>query len=197
VTAPGAPQEQPATAISIAPIAPPRLAQPTAPAAAPAAASIVVTPRLVNEPQKKPAVKPASNHAKPVTSLASASPAAVVDPPKHEEPATTPAVPEAPTSTTASTTSALPPPVTVTGCLEVSTDGDTFRLSDVEGIDAPKSRSWRTGFMKKRPAPVMLVDPPDRQALTTNVGRRVAATGQLANHDLKLATLHVVSSSCN
>lgn len=87
--------------------------------------------------------------------------------------------------------------MTITGCLEVSTDGDTFRLSDVEGVDAPKSRSWRSGFLKKRPAPVMLVEPPDRQALTTNVGRRVAATGQLASRDLKVSSFRVVSASCN
>jgi len=31
----------------------------------------------------------------------------------------------------------MPPPVTLTGCLEVSTDGDSFRLNDVEGADAP------------------------------------------------------------
>ncbi len=91
----------------------------------------------------------------------------------------------------------MPAPVTVTGCLEVSTDGDTFRLSDVEGADAPKSRSWRTGFFKKRPSPVMLVDPPDRQVLASNVGHRVAATGQLTNRDLTLHSLHVVGSSCN
>ena len=87
--------------------------------------------------------------------------------------------------------------MTITGCLEVSTDGDTFRLADVEGGDAPKARSWRTGFLKKRPAPVMLVDPPDRAALTTNVGHRVAATGQLATRELKLHSLRVVGSSCN
>jgi hypothetical protein len=43
----------------------------------------------------------------------------------------------------------------------------------------------------------MLVEPPDRHALTTNVGRRVAATGQLTSRDLKVASLRVVGSSCN
>ena len=91
----------------------------------------------------------------------------------------------------------MPAPVTITGCLEVSTDGDTFRLSDIEGADAPKSRSWRTGFFKKRPAPVILAEPVDRQALTANVGHRVAATGQLASRELKVSSLRVVGSSCN
>jgi len=88
-------------------------------------------------------------------------------------------------------------PVTITGCLEVSTDGDTFRLNDIEGAEAPKSRSWRTGFFKKRPAPVVLVEPPDRKALTANVGHRVAATGQLDSRELKVSSLRVVGSSCN
>jgi hypothetical protein len=91
----------------------------------------------------------------------------------------------------------MPTLVTITGCLEISTDGDTFRLSDVEGPDAPKSRGWRTGFLKRRPAPVTLVEPPDRLTLTSNVGRRVAATGQLASRELKVSSLRVVGSSCN
>ena len=88
-------------------------------------------------------------------------------------------------------------PVTITGCLEVSVDQDDFRLTDTEGADAPKSRSWRTGFLKKRAAPVALVEPPDRLALQTHVGRRVAATGLLTSHDLKLSALRVVGPTCN
>jgi len=87
--------------------------------------------------------------------------------------------------------------VTITGCLEISTDGETFRLADVEGADAPKSRSWRTGFFKKRAAPVTLVEPLDRPALKSNVGRRVAATGQLESRELTVNSLRVVGSSCN
>jgi hypothetical protein len=88
-------------------------------------------------------------------------------------------------------------PVTITGCLEVSVDHDEFRLTDTEGVGAPRSRNWRTGFLKKRSAPVALVEPPDRLALQTHVGRRVAATGLLTSHDLKVSALRVVGSSCN
>ena len=88
-------------------------------------------------------------------------------------------------------------PVTITGCLEISVNQDEFRLTDTEGVDAPKSRSWRTGFLKKRSAPVALVEPPDRLALQTHVGRRVAATGLLTSHDLKVSALRVVGPSCN
>jgi hypothetical protein len=88
-------------------------------------------------------------------------------------------------------------PVTITGCLEVSVDRDDFRLTDTEGLDAPRSRSWRTGFLKKRSAPVALVEPPDRQALQTQVGRRVAATGLLTSHDLRVDSLRVVGPACD
>lgn len=193
----GTQPDQPAIAADAAPRAA-RIAPTPVPSAAPVAASIVVTPRAVNEPPKKPTT-PVMHRVPSIVSPAPVSTAAAVtDPPRHEEPATTPAAADAPAAAVAPTTaSLLSAPVTVTGCLEVSTDGDTFRLNDVEGADAPKSRSWRTGFLKKRPAPVMLVDPPDRQALTTHVGRRVAATGQLINRDLKVSALHVVGASCN
>jgi len=166
----------------------------------PAAASTVVTPRAVAEPSKKSSVKPVTNRAtgsgKSVAPVAVA--AAIADAPKNDDSATKPVAPEPPTSpASVSTGSVMPTLVTITGCLEISTDGDTFRLNDLEGADAPKSRSWRTGFLKKRPAPVTLVEPPDRLTLTSNVGRRVAATGQLASHELKVSSLRVVGSSCN
>jgi hypothetical protein len=165
-----------------------------------AAASTVVTPRAVAEPSKKSSVKPVTNRitgsGKSVAPVAVA--AAIADAPKTDHSATTPAAPEPLTSpASVSTGSVMPTLVTITGCLEISTDGDTFRLNDLEGADAPKSRSWRTGFLKKRPAPVTLVEPPDRLTLTSNVGRRVAATGQLASHELKVSSLRVVGSSCN
>ena len=104
---------------------------------------------------------------------------------------------EAPAQSSASIDSALATPVTITGCLEISTDEDAFRLTDTEGADAPKSRSWRSGFLKKRSAAVALVEPPDRLALKTHIGKRVAATGLLTSHELKLNSLRVVGPSCN
>jgi len=86
-------------------------------------------------------------------------------------------------------------PVTITGCLEYA--HEMFRLKDTSGVDAAKSRSWKSGFFKKRPAPVMLVDPPEHLGLKTSVGKRVSATGQLANRDLRISSLHVVGPSCN
>ena len=34
-------------------------------------------------------------------------------------------------------------PVTITGCLEVSVDAGEYRLSETEGVETPRSRSWR------------------------------------------------------
>lgn len=88
-------------------------------------------------------------------------------------------------------------PVTLTGCLEVSEDQDEFRLTDVDGANAPRSRSWRTGFLKKRPAAVAIVEPADSLALQTHVGRRVTATGLLTSNDLKVSALRAVGPPCS
>jgi hypothetical protein len=87
-----------------------------------------------------------------------------------------------------------PAPVTITGCLEISVDEDEFRLTDTEG-DAPRKRSWRSGFLKKRAVSVALVDPPP--GLQEQVGKRVAATGQLTSRELKVSSLSVVGPTCN
>jgi hypothetical protein len=178
--------------------APQAIAPSSVPAAAASAAptAAIVTPEPVSEPAKKPSVTAVARR-----SAASAkSPAPVVapvEPPKKEEPVATAVVVPPPPPVTEATAIVAPGLVTITGCLEISTDGDTFRLTDAEGADVPKSRSWRSGFFKKRPAPVMLVEPLDHVALKTSVGKRVSATGQLANRDLRVNSLHVVGPPCN
>jgi len=88
------------------------------------------------------------------------------------------------------------PVVTLTGCLEMSTDQQDFRLTDTEGAHAPKSRNWRSGFLQKRPAPVSL-DAPGSLSLKSDVGKRVAATGVLSGQALTLQSLRVVGTSCD
>jgi hypothetical protein len=61
-----------------------------------------------------------------------------------------------------------PAPVTITGCLERSED--SFRLKDTAGAAAPKSRSWKSGFLKKGTAPIEVVDAAHRLKLTDHVG---------------------------
>ena len=87
--------------------------------------------------------------------------------------------------------------VTITGCLEASGSKDRFRLTDTEGATAPKSRSWRTGFLKKRTASVDLVGARDVAAMQKQVGHRVAVSGVQTDRELTVASIHVVYSSCN
>jgi hypothetical protein len=88
-------------------------------------------------------------------------------------------------------------PVTITGCLEISTDEEAFRLTDTEGAEALRSRSWRTGFLKKRSPAIALVEPPGRLGMKALVGRRVAATGLLASRELRVSSVRVVGAGCN
>ena len=81
--------------------------------------------------------------------------------------------------------------VTITGCLE--TDDETFRLNDTEGSDAPKSRSWKTGFLKKRPATIAVVDA-NGVGLPAHVGQRVALTGLLVDRDMRVRSLRRINT---
>jgi hypothetical protein len=111
----------------------------------------------------------------------------------------TPAVESSPTETavvsTAKADVADVAPVTITGCLE--RDGHTFRLKDTSGVDAPKSRSWRSGFFKKSTTSIELVDATYSLKLADHVGRRVAATGVLMNRELRARSLQTVAASCS
>ena len=88
-------------------------------------------------------------------------------------------------------------PVTISGCLEMATDGSEFRLTDTEGDAAPKSRGWRSGFLKKSSAPVELIGMPDARASRSYVGHRVAATGVLTDHELRVQSLRSSAEKCD
>jgi hypothetical protein len=85
--------------------------------------------------------------------------------------------------------------VTITGCLEL--EEETFWLKEASGGDALKSRSWRSGFLKKRPPSIKLVDATNALRLPSHVGQRVAATGTLMNRDLQASSLRRVAASCS
>lgn len=86
-------------------------------------------------------------------------------------------------------------PVTVTGCLE--RDGVTFWLKDTSGMpDTPKGRSWRSGFLKKRPSRVGVVSASNAVKLPNYVGERVAATGALMDGQMRARSLRRVAASC-
>jgi len=86
-------------------------------------------------------------------------------------------------------------PVTITGCLE--RDAETFRLKDTSGDNAPKSRSWKSGFLKKGATSVEVVDAPKSAKLPSHVGERVSVTGVLNGREMQVRTLQRVSASCS
>ena len=82
---------------------------------------------------------------------------------------------------------------TITGCLEQQ--GDRFRLKDANGADAPTSRSWKFGFLKRGPDPIDLVDAGTTTA--HHVGTRVRVTGILEDHRMHVRSLIRVADSCD
>ena len=156
---------------------------PPAPALAADTASAPVTP--ARTPAKKTSA-PAPRANRPVESANAA---------RMESSAATLAQPEpAPAAAPAPAVAAGPSPVTITGCLEMTVDQTEFRLTDTDGAEAPKARSWRSGFLKKRSAPIELLDAQDAHAL---VGKRVAATGLMASGSMKVSALRLVTPSCS
>ena len=85
--------------------------------------------------------------------------------------------------------------VTIEGCLE--RDDDTFRLTDTAGTNAPTSRSWKSGFLKKRPASIEVRDSVKRINLASHVGQRVSVTGTLVDRQMRVGSLQPVSLSCS
>jgi hypothetical protein len=175
------------SAIEVVPVASAGVA--AAPVVSEQPAAPVVTPR----PKKAVTVRPVKPRvAASAKSTAPIATAAVASVPAREN--TTVTSERAPFVTTPV---AGPPAVTVTGCLEMTVNRDEFRLSDTDGVDAPKSRTWRTAFLTKRSTPVALVEPPDPHGLQVQVGKRVSATGVLTDREMKVSEIRVVAPSCN
>ena len=82
--------------------------------------------------------------------------------------------------------------VTVNGCLE--NDGGVFRLTDVSGAGAPTSRSWKSGFLRKRPASIEVEDAVGTLSLRNYVGRRVSANGTLTDREMRARAMRVVGA---
>ena len=121
-------------------------------------------------------------HSDPVegraASSSSVAPAAAVSPATNAEAATAPTV-------------------TMTGCLEVSVDNEDFRLTETEGANVPKARSWRSGFLKKQTAPVELRDLADPATARTYVGQRVVVTGVVENREMRVRSLRNSGKGCD
>jgi len=86
-------------------------------------------------------------------------------------------------------------PVTIAGCL-VRAD-EAFRLKDTSGADAPRARSWKSGFLKRGSAAVDLVESGNGLKLRDNVGKRVSVTGMLNDRQMRVQSVRPVAPSCS
>jgi hypothetical protein len=172
----------------------PQVSVPTSPAAP---TTMKEPQRVVNKPKPTQVASVADPHMDSAPS-ATASSAAIVIPASTIEPAARePFGNTADVVVPAPSARASEPAVTIAGCLEESIDDARFRLSDTEGAAAPKSRGWRSGFLKKRPASVELIEPPDVGMLRKLVGRRVAAAGILADRKLRVSSISPLGTTCD
>jgi hypothetical protein len=83
---------------------------------------------------------------------------------------------------------------TITGCLEG--DGQRFELKDTAGADVPKARSWKSGFLKKGPKSIDVVDRAGLD-LSSHVGQRVTLSGTLEDREMQARSLRRVAASCD
>jgi hypothetical protein len=90
--------------------------------------------------------------------------------------------------------SIAPSLVTISGCLEQS--DDRFRLKDTAGDEAPRERSWRSGFLRRSGSTIDVIDHADRLHLPTYVGQRVSVTGTLVDREMQVRSVAIVAESC-
>jgi hypothetical protein len=83
---------------------------------------------------------------------------------------------------------------TITGCLERA--GDLFRLTNTTGDDAPKARSWKSGFIKKSSSSIDIIEGATRLKLAGHVGHRVSITGLLDDRQMQARSVRVTSEGC-
>jgi hypothetical protein len=145
-----------------------------------AADEAVVAEEVPVQPVKKAPARKARRNAPSTTRATTADPL--------------PAVDAKPAASADKAESAALDVVTLTGCLE--RDDDTFRLKDTEGTNAPKARSWKSGFLKKGGAKVEVVDASNRLRLGNHVGHRVSVTGTLYEKEMVASSMRMVASSC-
>jgi len=138
------------------------------------------------------AAAPAPVAARPTPLTSSESPllrtaayAPAVEPPAvASKPVLEPAAPEATPEPAAALRA-----VTVAGCL--ARDNDAFMLKNVSGDGAPKSRSWKSGFLRKKSNSIELIDDARSSRLGSYVGKRIEATGVLDEREMHVKTLRV------
>lgn len=172
--------------VSVAALAACQPAQPLDAAAKSEPLTLEATPA-----QKTPAAKAAS---KKVVAKSDATPAVSNAVAANVKPSATPAVESRGVEAKQHDEDA-PIATTVTGCLELRDDG-MFQLKDTDGQHAPKSRSWKSGFIKKGAAKVDVFDAGNRLQLGTHVGYRVSISGTLLDRELRARSLRATTDAC-
>ncbi len=84
---------------------------------------------------------------------------------------------------------------TIDGCLVQ--DADQFQLKNTSGEDAPRGRSWKSGFLHKGSKTIDVLDQTHRLNLARHVGERVTITGILDDRELQGTSLRRIAESCN
>ena len=84
---------------------------------------------------------------------------------------------------------------TIEGCLVQ--DSDEFQLKNTSGEDAPRGRSWKSGFLHKGSKTIDVLDQTHRLNLARHVGERVTITGILDDRELQGTSLRRIAESCN
>ena len=139
--------------------------------------------------QQNPPVEPADKVTAPVKKSALPKPAPSASPMKGAP------VASATAPSAASAREADNEPVTVTGCLEL--DNQEYRLTNTEGAEAPKSRSWKSGFLKKHGANLEVLDARNSLRLATHLGQRVTVTGVVNDRKMQARSLAVAARTCS
>jgi hypothetical protein len=170
----------------------------TEPAPAPSPTNNSVSPRSSRSAPMTAALEPAPKHVEPAPAAYAFTPAPAAD---RESEArlvaaslrTTESEPEPAAPSPSSEPAAAAVPATIVGCLQ--REENTFWLKNVSGDDAPKSRSWKSGFLRKKSSNVELIDRGGLASrLTTYVGRRIETTGALVDHEMRVKTLRVLGA---
>ena len=85
--------------------------------------------------------------------------------------------------------------ITMTGCLEA--DGRKYLLTDLEGAEAPKGRSWKTGFVTKKSKDVEVIAA-STVRLGDHIGRKVSVVGvRDGDTHLQARSIKQVATSCS
>ncbi len=148
-----------------------------------------VQPKPASAKAAKPAATP-----KPVAANVAAETAAATPPPAMETPVMESRSESRPVAATKQQDEESIA-TTIAGCL-VRDDG-MFKLKDTDGDHAPKSRSWRSGFIKKGSARIELVDASHRVDFTSHVGYRVNVSGMLVDREMQVRSIKGGTERCD